>query len=215
MKSLFLDVGIDKIDAVYFSKNKLLENLTYKDNEKNNINKVFIDKEIDVIIFKNKKSLENFSKIDFKLNKTYNYFILEEVAFKCIGEKIELKEKDSIFCITLINFIEINFEYNFNKEKLNNKIYLNKENVLALKNILVTGKIKNFTRGEIFQKIRDLKGNPCATYSEHVDILVKGNVTHRTNKLKRVEEANLKGKNIIILNEEEFKEILLNNKGVF
>ncbi|WP_297634573.1 hypothetical protein [uncultured Clostridium sp.] len=215
MKGLFLDVGIDKIDAVYFSKNKLLENITYKDDEKNNIDAVFEDKEIDVIIFKDKESLEFFSKINLKLNKTYNYVILEEVAFKCTGEKIELKEKDSIFCITLINFIEINFEYNFNEEKLNNKIYLNKENILAFKNILVTGKIRSFTRGEIFQKIRGLKGNPCGSYSDNVDILVKGNVNHRTNKLRCVEEANLKGKNIIILNEEEFKEILLNNEGVF
>lgn len=209
MKYLFLNVDTEIINILFYENNTLIKNINCSILKADVIENIILENNIKILGFKDKSTLDNIFNFNIESNIPLKYFLLDEFFQYTIGKKINLQNKDILFCITLFNYIKLNFKQTIIELFTLKNIDLNKKNILIDKNILITGKITGFTRGELFQKIRALNGIPCSTYSDKVSILIKGNISHKTTKLIAVENAISKGKNIIVLNETEFKKIIL------
>lgn len=211
MNYLFLNINKKTINILFYKNNVLIKTINCLISKPNILEDIIIENNIKILGFKNKSILNKILNLNIKNDIIFKYFLLDDFFKKIINKEIDLENKDIIFCITLFNFIKLNFKQSITEILDLKDIYLDNKNIFLNKNILITGKIIGFTRGEIFQRIRILKGNLCSTYSDKVDILIKGTTRHRTSKLIAVERAISNGEAIKILNETELKEIIFNS----
>lgn len=127
------------------------------------------------------------------------------VTFKCYEWFKDYIERNNIDLVSL-----------FKKKKTNHKVSdiqvtvdCIKDNLFKDKTIVITGKLPEVTRKEALQIIKNMGGAPRDNYVNDIDILVVGTLKENeiekgTEKIKKVRNARLSGKDIKIIDGQTF-----------
>ncbi|MGL5416984.1 MAG: BRCT domain-containing protein [Clostridium sp.] len=145
----------------------------------------------------------------FLINLNFEFIILEN-SLKNYYDSKDFKVKDLYYILTLTNILLEENQIQFKKSNLA-KINLNG------KNILFTGKITGVIRHEAYRVIRNLGGNTIGSFTPNIDILICGKFRNDRFSTKYLKTIALieKGKEILIIKEEEFLKIYTKRSEFF